>query len=221
MTGGTVSDTWRVNRRLDEVWDRGVKSWPVSMLYGGVIFGTDNRLMYRHMGTIAELPPGTSILDVPSGGGVILRALTPEHQLRYVAGDISPHMLERVRAEAAERRLDFVEAVEADAGALPFADGEFDVVATYNGLHCMPDPARALKEMARVTRPGGELRGSIICWGAGRRQDMFINGWVKRNVFDAIATREQFEQWLVDAGVELERSQRSGSVIFFWSRKPG
>ena len=38
----------------------------------------------------------------------------------------------------------------ADVGALPFADGEFDLVVTFTGLHCFPDPRRAVAELARV-----------------------------------------------------------------------
>jgi cyclopropane fatty-acyl-phospholipid synthase-like methyltransferase len=48
---------------------------------------------------------GATIVGVPCGGGVALRALRPEQRVRYVAGDVEPAMLARVRAKAAARGL--------------------------------------------------------------------------------------------------------------------
>ena len=220
MTESSTMANWRSNRALVAAWDRGVKSRPVALAYGAVVFGTDNRLMYTDMDGLGRLPAGTAVLDVPSGGGVLLRGLRPGHGLRYVAADISPLMLARVRAEAARRRLDGVETVEADAGALPFAGGEFGVVASYSGLHCVPDPARAVAEMFRVLAAGGELRGSVVVTGAGRREDAFIRLWRRRDILDVVVPPAEVTDWITAAGFEKVRTRGSGSILYFRAVRP-
>src|SRR4051812_9054039 len=49
---------------------------------------------------LAALPDGAAVLDIPCGGGIVLRDVPSGRSLRYVAGDISPAMLERTRREA-------------------------------------------------------------------------------------------------------------------------
>ncbi len=53
-----------------------------------------------------------------------------------------------------------LEFVQADATDLPFADGEFDAVTMSFGLRNVIDPRRALRELRRVTRPGGRI---VVC----------------------------------------------------------
>ncbi len=103
------------------------------------------------------------MLDVPCGGGVALRGLRPGQGVRYVAADISRTMLDRTMAAATRRQVAAqVEPVLADVGALPFADAEFDLVVSFTGLHCFPDPHQAVREMGRVLTPGGVLTGSAL-----------------------------------------------------------
>jgi ubiquinone/menaquinone biosynthesis C-methylase UbiE len=210
-----VSRKWQTSKRLTNVWDRGVKSRAVAMVYGAVVFNTDNRRMYRHMAGVGSLPEGTAVLDIPSGGGVVLLGLRPGCRLRYVAADISELMLDRARVEAVRRRLDYVEFQQADATALPFGDGEFDVVVTYSGLHCVPDPATAVKEMARVLRSGGRLRGSVAVRGASPVADRFIDLWVRMRILDVVTPVDEVMRWFADAGLRVQRTERSGAILYF------
>ncbi|WP_433326856.1 class I SAM-dependent methyltransferase [Spirillospora sp. CA-294931] len=210
-----VSENWRTNRRLAAMWDRGVKSRPVALVYGALVFATDNRRMYRHMDAVAEAADGSAILDVPSGGGVVLRALRPGRNLRYVACDISALMLDRARAEASGLGLDYVEYEEADATRLPFGDGEFDVVVSYSGLHCLPDPGAAVREWARVLRPGGTVRGSVVVRGAAFLPDRFIDLWVRMRILDVVTPVDGVLRWFGDAGLRTVRVHRSGAILYF------
>ena len=76
--------------------------------------------------------------------------------------------------EADRRGLHWIEFTEADIEALQFEDASFDLIVTYTGLHCFPDPPAAIAEMARVLRPAGELRGTSLVKRAGPRHDAFV-----------------------------------------------
>jgi SAM-dependent methyltransferase/DNA-binding MarR family transcriptional regulator len=94
------------------------------------------------------------VLDIASGDGVLAELLAP-HAHRYVCVDSS----KRVVAAAAERLRKFrnVEVREGDMHALPFGDGEFDLVVLMHALTYADKPAQAVAEAARVLRPGGRL----------------------------------------------------------------
>jgi ubiquinone/menaquinone biosynthesis C-methylase UbiE len=101
------------------------------------------------------ISPGKLVLDVAAGSGnVAIRAA--EAGARAVASDLTPENFEAGRREARARGVE-LEWVEADAEALPFGDGEFDVVTSCLGAMFAPDHRRVADEMLRVCRPGGTL----------------------------------------------------------------
>jgi ubiquinone/menaquinone biosynthesis C-methylase UbiE len=92
------------------------------------------------------------VLDVGTGAGALAIALA--QFVREVVGvDIVPELLEEGRKRAPAN----VELVEADATALPFERGSFDLVCTARALHHVPRPELVLAEMNRVVRPGGTM----------------------------------------------------------------
>lgn len=214
-----VSERWRSSRCLVAGWEYGVRSRHIARLYSRIAFGADSRRLARHASVIAAFPPGSQVLDVPSGGGILLRALRPGREIRYVAADISPLMLTRVRDEAVSLGLGFIECHEADAAALPFDDGTFDAVLSYTGLHCFPEPRGAIHEMVRVLRPDGRLRGSLVVRGERVGSDMVIRICQQRKIFGVVATAQQFESWLTDENMQQIRLEQHGSVLAFSCRK--
>lgn len=98
--------------------------------------------------------PGERILDLAAGTGTSSSALAAEGA-DVVASDFSPGMIAEGR-----RRYPDLEFVQADATDLPFGDGEFDAVTISYGLRNIQDADSALREMLRVTRPGGRL---VVC----------------------------------------------------------
>jgi ubiquinone/menaquinone biosynthesis C-methylase UbiE len=95
-------------------------------------------------------------VDLACGPGTL--ALRFARHVRWVCGlDLTPVILNRARHSADLAGLRNLEFALADAQALPFADGSFDIAVTSYSLHHMPDPARAIAEMARVVRRGGRV----------------------------------------------------------------
>jgi ubiquinone/menaquinone biosynthesis C-methylase UbiE len=109
--------------------------------------GIDASVLYTSMEAIHRAPNWARIIDVPCGGGVALRALRPNQNVRYTAVDISERMLERAERRARRRSLSQVEFAVADMRALPFQDGEADLVLCYSGLHMLEGPEPAVREL--------------------------------------------------------------------------
>ncbi|HEX6358239.1 class I SAM-dependent methyltransferase [Actinophytocola sp.] len=205
---------WATGRLHAVVYDYGVERAWLARPVGALLWGTDTRELFATIRTLGALPPGTAVLDVPCGGGLALRGLRRDQDVRYVAADISPTMLDRTRQQARRLGLD-VELVEADITRLPFADNEFDLCVSFNGLHCLPDPALAVRELARCLRPGGRLVGDTLVRQAGWRQDLALTVFRRSGLFGPGGTAADVEQWLAGAGLHVDHIERSGAVTRF------
>ncbi|HET9081942.1 MAG TPA: class I SAM-dependent methyltransferase [Trebonia sp.] len=118
-------------------------------------FGDDLPAYYSAVGE-AGLTSGGVVIDVGCGTG---RALPPLREAVGPAGtviavDVTPEMLDAARPAA---RLAGAAMVVADARALPFCDGSCDAVFAAGLVNHLPDTPAGLRELARVTRPGGLL----------------------------------------------------------------
>jgi demethylmenaquinone methyltransferase/2-methoxy-6-polyprenyl-1,4-benzoquinol methylase len=118
------------------------------------------RLWRRAVARIAGARPGDRVLDLAAGTGTSSLTFTATGA-DAVACDFSLGMLRAGRSRYQPKdgagRLGFV---GGDALRLPFRDGAFDAVTISFGLRNVADPAAALAEMRRVTRPGGRL---VVC----------------------------------------------------------
>jgi SAM-dependent methyltransferase len=110
---------------------------------------------------------------------------------RVTALDIAPTAVELTRRHLDAEGL-AAAVVQADAEELPFADGSFDLVYSWGVVHHTPDTARAVREVARVLRPGGEARVMLY-----NRHSLFAFGvWLlrgarqRRSLTKALATVE-------------------------------
>ena len=99
--------------------------------------------------------PGARVLDVACGTGNL--AVLAARRGCVVSGiDIAGNLINQARARAAAEglRIDFK---EGDVEALPFADGQFEIVVSTFGVMFAPRPNVAAAELQRVTRPGGQV----------------------------------------------------------------
>ena len=112
---------------------------------------------------LAGLQAGDRFLDVAAGpGGLSLPAA--RRGARVLATDWSPAMIERFSARVREEGLPNAEGRVMDAHALDIEDETFDVVGSQFGVMLVPEQPLALREMARVTRPGGRVL--LIAYGS-------------------------------------------------------
>ncbi len=114
---------------------------------------------FWRVATLRAVAPqrGERILDLAAGTGTSSMAFVPSGA-HVVAADFSRGMIEEGRRR--HGGVPNLEFVQADATDLPFADGEFDAVTMSFGLRNVIDPRRALRELRRVTRPGGRI---VVC----------------------------------------------------------
>ena len=120
-------------------------------------FGQDPRWR-RFLVSRVNAIPGSWVLDVATGTGLVARELAQRRNVRIVGLDQSWPMVRRgmhaARAEGLDGRISFV---LGQAERLPFPDEAFDSVTFTYLLRYVDDPGATLAELARVLRPGGVL----------------------------------------------------------------
>ncbi len=105
----------------------------------------------------ASVEPGIRVLDVGCGPGALTAALAG----RLGTGNVSAADPSEPFVEACRARLPGVEVVLAAAEALPFAEGTFDGTLSQLVVNFMRDAEAGVREMARVTRPGGVVASCV------------------------------------------------------------
>jgi ubiquinone/menaquinone biosynthesis C-methylase UbiE len=111
------------------------------------------------LGRMVELSdprPSERMLDLATGGGHVARTFAP-YVAEVVATDLTPEILEHAAAYFAEQGLSTISTAIADAEAIPFEDGSFDIVTCRIAPHHFPNPGQFVREVARVLRPGGRF----------------------------------------------------------------
>jgi SAM-dependent methyltransferase len=151
----------------------------------------------------ADLRPGHRVLDLASGAGepaFTARTAVGDTGM-VVATDLAPEMMRGLRARDIDRRLT---PLAADMARLPFAEASFDRVLCRFGVMFVPDPARAMRDVARVTRPGG--KAAFMVWGPRSDQTLFtcLSGAVE-DVYGVPPDRHHFQIFRFGAPGALAR----------------
>jgi phosphatidylethanolamine/phosphatidyl-N-methylethanolamine N-methyltransferase len=145
------------------------------------------------------------VLEVGVGTGLALADYG--RHLRVVGIDLSPEMLDRARERVAAEGLNHVTGLhEMDAGDLKFPDNSFDTVAAMFVMTVVPEPERVMRELARVTRPGGE-----VLLVNHFSQEEGVRGWAERRMApfaDLIGWRSVFDVSRVMVCDELTLAER-------------
>jgi SAM-dependent methyltransferase len=108
---------------------------------------------------ILDPRPGERILEIGPGTGYytldVAEWVNPGGSVEIL--DLQPEMLAHTMRRAGERGIDNVRPTEGDATALPYEEGSFDGAFLVTVLGEIPDQESALRELARVLKPGGRL----------------------------------------------------------------
>ena len=153
--------------------------------------------------------PESRVLDVATGTGSQASAFA-EVAREVVAIDLSPEMLRVARRKRGHPKLTFL---QADATALPFRDGDFDVACVSFALHEMPVSIReaVLAEMVRVTARGGTI--VVVDYGlpTGAVASFVVRHAVELYERDHYAEfiRSDIREFLERAGVSVREERRA------------
>ncbi len=165
---------------------------------------------------IAHLAPREwTVCDVGTGTGILAKEVA-RLGLRVIAVDHSSRMLEAARASLASdgasdtdaRHRGALAAVElrrGEAQALPLADGEVNAALAHMVLHYLPQPAEALREMARVVKPGGVV---VVVDFVPHEAEWMRE---KLGVLWLGFSSDEIVRWLVEAGLEDVRVEHFAS----------
>jgi ubiquinone/menaquinone biosynthesis C-methylase UbiE len=218
-----VSRVWQnplFARTIGASYDWAMEQQAAARCFGRLIMGADVNRVFRAMGVVGEMPDGSAILDVPCGGGIALRELRVGQQVRYVGLDISPAMLERARNRIGPQHRHCVEIINGNIERMPFGDGQFDLCICFNGLHCVPDPPAAVREIARCLKPGGRLIGEFATRGQLRRADAYMALLRATGTFGPAGTPSDALHWFADAGLLVDILECTGAIAHFDVRRP-
>lgn len=193
---------WQTATVISTLYDRAVQNRALAPLGARILWNYDITNLRT---AIAAQDPTALTLDIPCGGG-----LSVDDNPHHVAADISRPMLTRARRKTTTL-------LQTNIYALPFAPATFEACVTYNGLHCLDDPAAAITELTRVLRPGGTLTGTTITTGTNR--DPLIKLLQRLGIFGNPGTAADLQTWLTSAGLTDITLTPSGAVTGFTARK--
>ncbi len=110
--------------------------------------------------SLGRLAAGERVLDLGSGAGTdsLVAAQMVGEDGGVTGVDMTPEMLAKARAAAAEMGVAHVEFVEGEAERLPFEAGSFDVVISNGVIDLIPDKEAVFAELFRVLAPGGRMQ---------------------------------------------------------------
>jgi demethylmenaquinone methyltransferase/2-methoxy-6-polyprenyl-1,4-benzoquinol methylase len=202
------------------------------------------RTMVSKLGAV----PGSLVLDVAAGTGLVSRELAARRRVRVVSFDASEPMLRAGLPANAEAALDDrITPVLGRAEALPFADGAFDALTFSYLVRYVDDPAATMRELARVVRPGGSIaslefhvpqrpvlragwyaytRGVLPVLGSfvspqWRHTGSFLGPSISR--LEQRAPLPEQVRWWQEAGIRHVRSRELtfGAAMVMWGVKQG
>jgi SAM-dependent methyltransferase len=139
-------------------------SFDVAADFYGRFMGRYSEPLASSFADAADVTPGQRALDVGCGPGALTAELVDRLGPDAVVA-IDPSV---PFVDAARDRFPGVEVLQGSAEDLPFSDHSFDVALAQLVVHFMSDPVAGLREMARVTRPGGSVAACVWDLRGGR-----------------------------------------------------
>src|ERR1022692_3584964 len=169
--------------------------------------GRWSRLVAPQLIDFTDLPDRGQFLDVGSGTGALSFALAERKPRAHVRG-IDPSKEYVAYANSRNAYPDRVSFEEGDAQKLRFADASFDASLSLLVFNFIPDPGKALREVRRVTKPGGRISAAVWDYGDGMR--MLRAFWDSAASIDAKSERLDEKHMPLCRAGELAELWRQG-----------
>lgn len=166
---------------------------------------------------IASITEGETVLDLGSGAGFdcFLAAREVGETGRVIGVDMTPEMVERARANAADDGTDRVEFRLGEIEHLPVADGSVDVVISNCVVNLSPNKSQVFREAYRVLGPGGRLAISDVVMTAEPPRELPADPDSVASCVAGASTIDRLRELLVDAGFErIDVSPKADSDRF-------
>jgi len=185
-------------------------------LYGGL----HSPSLAQLIGTVTQKVQSTEgrVLDVACGPGTYgRRVASPSREVFGI--DVSMGMLRQGVAYVAQEGIPDVHFARARVEALPFESGVFDAALCCGSLHLFTDTVIALREMARVMKPGATL--SVFTFAAGDGGILkfrWVREWSRKNHGLHVFELPQVEEYLTASGFKDFQSELAGSILTFRAR---
>lgn len=182
--------------------------WRAASL-GEITEALERRLIFGLTGSVGD----QFVLDAGCGDGSLARAAVHEGASRVYGCDLDPRMVAKARATALRDGVPIDFSV-ARLQALPCPGRTFDVITCITVLAFVPDVRMAVREMARVLRPGGRLvigdRGKWSLWAARRR----IRGRFGARLWQTARFRTAKELSALQADAGLTVNSVKGAIFY-------
>jgi ubiquinone/menaquinone biosynthesis C-methylase UbiE len=180
------------------------------------------------------LPSQATVVDLGAGTGQFALAIAA-HVARVVAVDVSPVMLERLRAKVQRSRFTNVECVHAGFLTYEHVGPSADLVYSRYALHHLPDfwKAMALTRLAAITKPGGLLRlwdvvyafdpvsapSALERWFEQHASEDVADGWTRPELEEHVRDEHSTFTWLLEpmiarAGFTIETADYTEDAMF-------
>ena len=171
--------------------------------------GRWSRLVAFQLLDFTDVPEQGSVLDVGSGTGALAFALAERKPRSHVLG-IDPSKEYVAYANSRNPFPDRASFEAGDAQQLRFADGSFDASLSLLVFNFIPDPRKALREVRRVTKPGGRISAAVWDYSDGMR--MLRAFWDSAVSIDAKAEKLDEKHMPLCRAGELSELWRQGGL---------
>jgi len=156
------------------------------------------------------------MLDVATAAGHTALAFAP-FVSKVIATDLTEAMVNKAAEMAAQRGLTHVETRPADAEELPFANNTFDLLTCRIAFHHFPHPRQAVREFARVLKPGGVLGFTDNVTVADKTAAQYYNDYEKLRDPSHywVPSLEELQEMLTEAGFAIGATRQFSKEMEF------